>query len=75
MKKIIITFIIALATFGFMQKNETITVKGSDTMVILAQPLAGEKMEAVLIYYLENGSVSVSFLPRNSSHWWRSSRS
>jgi phosphate transport system substrate-binding protein len=37
MKKIIIIITLALATFGFMQKNETITVKGSDTMVILAQ--------------------------------------
>ncbi|MBI3194797.1 MAG: phosphate ABC transporter substrate-binding protein [Ignavibacteriae bacterium] len=37
MKKIIITLIIALSTFGFMQQGETITVKGSDTMVILGQ--------------------------------------
>ncbi|MBI5214466.1 MAG: phosphate ABC transporter substrate-binding protein [Ignavibacteriae bacterium] len=37
MKNIIITLIIALTTFGFMQQGETITVKGSDTMVILAQ--------------------------------------
>lgn len=37
MKNIIITLIIALTAFGFMQQGETITVKGSDTMVILAQ--------------------------------------
>lgn len=36
MKNIIALFIIIM-TFGFIQKNETITVKGSDTMVILAQ--------------------------------------
>jgi phosphate transport system substrate-binding protein len=37
MKKIIFTIIFALAFFGFRQQTETITVKGSDTMVILAQ--------------------------------------
>jgi len=37
MKKIISTIIIAIISLGFMQKGETITVKGSDTMVILAQ--------------------------------------
>jgi phosphate transport system substrate-binding protein len=37
MKKIFIIITLGLATLGFMQKNETITVKGSDTMVILAQ--------------------------------------
>ncbi len=37
MKKIILTILTALAAFGFMQKGETITVKGSDTMVILSQ--------------------------------------
>lgn len=37
MKKLLIILIATLTTFGFMQKNETITVKGSDTMVILAQ--------------------------------------
>jgi len=37
MKKIIASLIIAITAFGFMQKDETITVKGSDTMVILAQ--------------------------------------
>jgi phosphate transport system substrate-binding protein len=44
MKKIILTIIIALATFGFMPKGETITVKGSDTMVILAQRWAEQYM-------------------------------
>jgi phosphate transport system substrate-binding protein len=37
MKKIIAILIVAIASFGFIQKSETITVKGSDTMVILAQ--------------------------------------
>jgi phosphate transport system substrate-binding protein len=37
MKKIIAILLIAIVAFGFMQKSETITVKGSDTMVILAQ--------------------------------------
>ena len=37
MKKIFFAFIITLFTFGFTQPTETITVKGSDTMVILAQ--------------------------------------
>jgi phosphate transport system substrate-binding protein len=37
MKKIIALFLVAITAFGFMQKGETITVKGSDTMVILAQ--------------------------------------
>ncbi|MBI5476566.1 MAG: phosphate ABC transporter substrate-binding protein [Ignavibacteriales bacterium] len=37
MKKIFLTLITAIATFGFSQKGETITVKGSDTMVIIAQ--------------------------------------
>ena len=36
-KQFIILIIIAIVTFGFMQQSETITVKGSDTMVILAQ--------------------------------------
>jgi phosphate transport system substrate-binding protein len=37
MKRLIFILAIALVTFGFMQQSETITVKGSDTMVILAQ--------------------------------------
>ncbi len=37
MKKIIFILLVALIAFGFMQQGETITVKGSDTMVILAQ--------------------------------------
>jgi phosphate transport system substrate-binding protein len=37
MKKIALLLITAIFTFGFMQPNETITVKGSDTMVILSQ--------------------------------------
>ena len=44
MKKIILTLITAIAAFGFMQKGETITVKGSDTMVILSQRWAEQYM-------------------------------
>lgn len=44
MKKIFLALIIATAAFGFMHKGETITVKGSDTMVILAQRWAEQYM-------------------------------
>jgi len=44
MKKIFITLVVGLLAFGFMQKGETITVKGSDTMVILAQRWAEDYM-------------------------------
>jgi phosphate transport system substrate-binding protein len=44
MKRIILVLLLGLAAFGFMQKGETITVKGSDTMVILAQRWAEEYM-------------------------------
>ena len=44
MKKIILALAATIAAFGFMQKGETITVKGSDTMVILAQRWAEEYM-------------------------------
>jgi phosphate transport system substrate-binding protein len=37
MKKIILFAIMAILAFGFAQPTETITIKGSDTMVILAQ--------------------------------------
>lgn len=37
MKKIIFSLLMALCCVGFKYDNETITVKGSDTMVILAQ--------------------------------------
>jgi phosphate transport system substrate-binding protein len=37
MKKFALIFLSALAAFGFRPAGETITVKGSDTMVILAQ--------------------------------------
>jgi phosphate transport system substrate-binding protein len=46
MKNIILFTAAALVTFGFMQRGETITVKGSDTMVILAQRWAEEYMTA-----------------------------
>jgi phosphate transport system substrate-binding protein len=37
MKNIIALLLLSVFSFGFIQKSETITVKGSDTMVILAQ--------------------------------------
>ncbi len=37
MQKLLILIIATFIFFGFIQKGETITVKGSDTMVILAQ--------------------------------------
>lgn len=40
MRSFVLAVITALTTFGFTQQNETITVKGSDTMVILAQQWA-----------------------------------
>ncbi|MBS4028807.1 MAG: phosphate ABC transporter substrate-binding protein [Ignavibacteriales bacterium] len=44
MKQIILFTITAILAFGFMESNEIITVKGSDTMVILAQRWAEEYM-------------------------------
>jgi phosphate transport system substrate-binding protein len=44
MKKIIATLFLALIAFGFKPQGETITVKGSDTMVVLAQRWAEEYM-------------------------------
>ena len=44
MKKIFLALVVAMFTFGFSDTNETITVKGSDTMVILAQRWAEEYM-------------------------------
>jgi phosphate transport system substrate-binding protein len=52
MKKIIAILLIAFAAFGFMEKSETITVKGSDTMVIIAQRWAE-------IYMAKHPEVSV----------------
>ncbi len=37
MKHILIAIVAIIFSFGFREQNETITVKGSDTMVILAQ--------------------------------------
>ena len=37
MKNVIVVIVAILFSFGFRDQNETITVKGSDTMVILAQ--------------------------------------
>jgi phosphate transport system substrate-binding protein len=44
MKKILLSIILAMVSFGFSDTNEIITVKGSDTMVILAQRWAEEYM-------------------------------
>jgi phosphate transport system substrate-binding protein len=46
MKKIVLVMVLALAAFGFRGGQETITVKGSDTMVILAQRWAEAYMGA-----------------------------
>ena len=37
MRKVLLALVIAIFGFGFMFEGETITIKGSDTMVILAQ--------------------------------------
>jgi len=44
MKKIILILLAAAATFGFLMPDKVITVKGSDTMVILAQRWAEKYM-------------------------------
>jgi len=44
MKKLLGMLALAIAAFGFTWQGETITVKGSDTMVILAQRWAEEYM-------------------------------
>ena len=46
MKKIILLLVIATMAFGFTFDNKVITVKGSDTMVILAQRWAEKYMES-----------------------------
>ena len=46
MKKIILLLVIATMAFGFTYDNKVITVKGSDTMVILAQRWAEKYMES-----------------------------
>ena len=40
MRNFVLAIIAAITAFGFIQQNETITIKGSDTMVILAQQWA-----------------------------------
>ena len=45
MKKLIVFAFIAALTFGFMLQNKVITVKGSDTLVILAQRWAEKYMD------------------------------
>ena len=44
MKKIILVLLVAATTFGFFMPDKVITVKGSDTMVILAQRWAEKYM-------------------------------
>ena len=46
MKKLILLLVIATMAFGFTYDNKVITVKGSDTMVILAQRWAEKYMES-----------------------------
>lgn len=46
MKKIILIALIGIISFGFVQSQKVITVKGSDTMVILAQRWAEKYMSA-----------------------------
>lgn len=46
MKKIILLLVITAMAFGFTYDNKVITVKGSDTMVILAQRWAEKYMES-----------------------------
>lgn len=45
MKKVILIALISIAAFGFIFEKNVITVKGSDTMVILAQRWAERYME------------------------------
>jgi phosphate transport system substrate-binding protein len=45
MKKVTLIIVAAIALFGFFRPSETITVKGSDTMVILAQRWAEVYMQ------------------------------
>jgi phosphate transport system substrate-binding protein len=45
MRKIILVLLAAIMGFGFYSDNQVITVKGSDTMVILAQRWAEKYME------------------------------
>ena len=45
MKKVILVMLAAVLGFGFSSDNQVITVKGSDTMVILAQRWAEKYME------------------------------
>lgn len=52
MKRVLIVILLAVFAFGFSSKNEVITVKGSDTMVILAQRWAE-------IYMTKNNGVTV----------------
>ncbi|TSA29469.1 MAG: phosphate ABC transporter substrate-binding protein [Ignavibacteriales bacterium] len=46
MKNIIVLLLLAVFAFGFTADNKVITVKGSDTMVILAQRWAEKYMES-----------------------------
>jgi phosphate transport system substrate-binding protein len=78
MKKIILTLITAIAAFGFMQKGETITVKGSDTMVIIAQRWAEQYMAKhsdVIIQVTGGGSgVGISALINGTTDICNASR-
>ena len=45
MKRLAFLLLTAVALFGFLPQSEVITVKGSDTMVILAQRWAAKYMQ------------------------------
>ena len=55
MKNIIVLLLLAVFAFGFTADNKVITVKGSDTMVILAQRWAEKYMNLIraLLYKLQ----------------------
>ncbi len=59
MKKILVAMLTAVMAFGFFQPKETITIKGSDTMVILTQRWAEiymQKNPGIVIQVTGGGS-------------------
>ena len=78
MKKIALVLLAALVGFGFSADNQVITVKGSDTMVILAQRWAEKYMEknsGVTIQVTGGGSgIGIAALINGSTEIANSSR-
>ncbi|KAF0152570.1 MAG: phosphate transport system substrate-binding protein [Ignavibacteria bacterium] len=78
MKKIILLLVIAALSFGFQSDNKVITVKGSDTMVILAQRWAEKYMQThpeVTIQITGGGSgVGIAALINGSTDIAKASR-